>query len=128
MEDKSYITKQHMKINSLFKCTDTYIFEHLKGKIDGKINIGIISGDFIDHPVSFFINTFLTKYNKEIFNVYCYSECIIDTNLLNKDLLFKFIKHKSTKTIVLFQLPSLLFQQDKNMVFTGRLQGCSQTG
>ena len=99
LEDKSYITKQHMKINSLFKCTDTYIFEHLKGKIDGKINIGIISGDFIDHPVSFFINTFLTKYNKEIFNVYCYSECIIDTNLLNKDLLFKFIKHKSTKEV-----------------------------
>lgn len=99
LEDKSYITKQHIKINSLFKCTNTYDFGHLKGKIDGKINIGIISGDFIDHPVSFFINTFLTKYNKNLFNVYCYSECIIDINLLNKELFFKFIKHKSTKEV-----------------------------
>lgn len=100
LEDKSYIAKQHVKINTLFKCTDTYAFEHLRSKTrDGKINIGMISGDFIDHPVSFFINTFLTKYNKELFNVYCYSECIIDTNLLNKDVLFKFIKHKNTKEV-----------------------------
>jgi predicted O-linked N-acetylglucosamine transferase (SPINDLY family) len=99
LEDKSYITKQHNKINTLFKCTDTYDFGHLKSKMNGKINVGIISGDFIDHPVSFFINTFLTKYNTDLFNVYCYSECIIDTTVLNKNLLFKFIKHKSTKEV-----------------------------
>lgn len=99
LDDKDYISKQHKKINTLFKQMDTYSFSHLKSKINGKINIGIISGDFVDHPVSFFINTFLTKYNTDLFDIFCYSECIIDINLLNKNLQFKFIKHKTTKEV-----------------------------
>ena len=99
LEDKSYISKQHKKVNSLFKKIKNYNFSHLKSKINGKIHIGIISGDFIDHPVSFFINTLLTKYNPDLFVIYCYSECIIDTSLLNPNLQFKFIKHKTTNEV-----------------------------
>ena len=109
LEDKNYISQQHKKINLIYKSlglnTTTYDFSKYKkidkkidNKIDnGKINIGIISGDFIDHPVSYFINTFLTKYNNNLFNIFCYSECIIDTT--NFNLQFKFIRNKSTKEV-----------------------------
>ena len=106
IEDKDYISQQHKKINGLYKNTQStqstqsekYDFKHLT-KNQKKINIGIVSGDFIDHPVSFFINTFLTQYNKEKYNIICYSECIINTSILNPDLIFKFIKHKTTKEV-----------------------------
>lgn len=96
-EDKKYILKQHKMINKLYnKVKDPYVFNEEFFKTgDGKINIGIISGDFVDHPVSFFIRTYLRNFNKERFNVTCYSECIIETSLYNKELKFKFIKNKS---------------------------------
>lgn len=99
--DKFYISNQHKKINALYKAQiDKFSYDFKLDKYkDKKINIGIISGDFIDHPVSYFINTFLTKYNTDKFNIYCYSECIIDTNSLNHNLIFKFIRHKTTKQV-----------------------------
>ena len=102
ISDTSYISKQHAKINSLFKQIDSFTFEHLKIKElkqRPKLNIGIISGDFIDHPVSFFINTFLKKYNKDYYNVYCYSECVVDISSFNSQFHFKFIKNKSTSEV-----------------------------
>lgn len=95
LQDKMYITNQHKLINNIYKQTidntKKYIF---KAKNKGeKINIGIISGDFVDHPVSFFITTFLKNYNKNIFNVICYSECIID----NPNLNFKLIKGTTSR-------------------------------
>jgi len=102
IDDKNYVSNQHKKINTLYKANGNedhheFNFEHLK--TNGKKNIGIISGDFIDHPVSFFINTFLSKYDQNLFNVYCYSECIIDTSLVNKNINFKFIRHKTTHEV-----------------------------
>lgn len=96
-EDKMYILNQHKMINKLYnKNKNPYVFGKDFFKLgDGKINIGIISGDFVDHPVSFFIRTYLMSFNKEKFNVTCYSECIIETSLYNKELKFKFIKNKS---------------------------------
>jgi len=97
LEDKMYITEQHTQINKLYgKNPVPYIFdEAFFTKTDNKINIGIISGDFVDHPVSFFIGTYLKNFDVSRFNVTCYSECLIDTSLFNKDLKFKFIRHMS---------------------------------
>lgn len=102
LEDKMYITNQHKKINILYPKKDKpYIFNKeffnsgLNGERNNKINIGIISGDFIDHPVSFFIGTFLKNFDSSKFNITCYSECLIDTTLFNKELKFKFIKNMS---------------------------------
>lgn len=97
LEDKMYITEQHKKINKLYaKNPKPYKFtsDYFKTP-DNKINIGIISGDFVDHPVSFFISTYLKNFDTSKFNVTCYSECLIDTSLFNKNLKFKFIKNMS---------------------------------
>lgn len=105
LDDKKYVSQQHKKINVLYKALGynqyKYTFDDLKRNLKSncKINVGIISGDFIDHPVSFFIKTFLTDYNPEVFDVFCYSECIIDTGILNSKLKFKFIRHKTTKEV-----------------------------
>ena len=95
LKTKMYITKQHKMINQLyepirseFKSTCNFSFYRT---VNTKINIGVISGDFADHPVSFFINTFLQNYDKDRFNVTCYSECIIQ----NENFNFKLIKGMS---------------------------------
>ena len=95
--DKFYISKEHKKINLLFKQVSNFNFEHLKNNT--KLNIGIVSGDLVDHPVSYFINTLLTKYDVNKYNIYCYSECVIDIVSLNKNIIFKFIKHKNTQEV-----------------------------
>jgi protein O-GlcNAc transferase len=96
-DNKMYITNQHKMINKLLvKNLKPYIFDKNYFKtLDNKINIGIVSGDFLDHPVSFFISTYLKNFDKSRFNVTCYSECIIDTSLFNKNINFKLIKNMS---------------------------------
>lgn len=97
LEDKMYITNQHKQINKLYaKNPNPYKFDkNFFNLQDGKINIGIISGDFVDHPVSFFIGTYLKNFDTTKFNITCYSECLIDTRLFNPNLKFKFIKNMS---------------------------------
>lgn len=97
LEDKMYITEQHKKINKLYsKNPNPYKFDYNYFRNNNnKINIGIISGDFVDHPVSFFISTYLKNFDSTKFNVTCYSECLINTSLFNKNLQFKFIKNMS---------------------------------
>lgn len=96
LPDKMYITKQHKLINRLYLKKETpYIHEKYIYKKGEKINIGIVSADFLDHPVSYFISTYLKNFDKTRFNVTCYSESIIDTTLFNTDLKFKIIKNMS---------------------------------
>jgi predicted O-linked N-acetylglucosamine transferase (SPINDLY family) len=99
LEDKMYITNQHRLVNKLYKGVgDNPIYKFDKDFYNtSKINIGIISGDFVDHPVSFFISTFLKNFDNTRFNVTCYSECIINTGLYNKDLRFTTIKNLSAE-------------------------------
>jgi len=93
LEDKMYIAKEHKKVNRLYKkCNGMYKFDD-KYYRRAKINIGIVSGDFVDHPVSYFISTFLSNYDSNVFSITCYSECMIDTKLFNPALKFKFIKN-----------------------------------
>lgn len=96
-EDKMYIYNQHKLVNKLYKKGNgKYSFD--KSFYSGyKINIGIISGDFVDHPVSFFISTFLKNFDEKCFNVTCYSECIINTSVFNENLKFKTIKNMSAE-------------------------------
>lgn len=96
--DKMYITDQHKLINKIIPNTSTYNFDKYKINL-GKINIGIISGDFIDHPVSFFISTFLKYLDFNKFTITCYSECIINTKIFNDDIQFKLIKNMDTKSV-----------------------------
>lgn len=97
-DNKEYITDQHKIINRLYK--------HLKNEpqtkkymstlpVKNKINIGIVSGDFIEHPVSYFISPLLKYFDSDKFNITCYSECIINTQVFNQKLNFKLIKNMS---------------------------------
>lgn len=95
LEDKMYILNQHKLVNKLYQKGDG-MFKFTKEFFQTeKINIGIISGDFSNHPVTFFISTFLTNYDTSKYNITCYSECIIDTSIFNKQIKFTFIKNMS---------------------------------
>lgn len=94
-DNKMYITDQHKMINKLLaKNPKPYIFDKNYFNTP-KINVGIVSGDFANHPVSFFISTFLKNFDHTKFNVTCYSECIIQVENYNKNLNFKIIKNMS---------------------------------
>lgn len=97
LDDKMYITQQHKLVNKLYKKGNGMYKFDKKFFTSDKINIGIISGDFVDHPVSFFISTFLKNFDHNRFSVTCYSECIIDTKLFNERLQFKTIKNLSAE-------------------------------
>lgn len=94
-DNKMYITEQHRQINKLYaKNPKPYIFDENYFNTP-KINVGIVSGDFANHPVSFFISTFLKNFDHTKFNVTCYSECIIQVENYNKNINFKIIKNMS---------------------------------
>lgn len=96
LPDKKYITHQHKLINKLYKKGNLQSNrKYTELKEGDKLNIGIVSGDFVSHPVSFFISTFLTNFDHTRFNVTCYSEAIINTGLFNQHLQFKLIKNRS---------------------------------
>lgn len=104
LEDKMYITEQHRMINKLYAPLkkDPKYKKYTWDKnwfIDKKINIGILSGDFGNHPVAFFISTFLTNFDITRFNITCYSECIIDVANYNNYLKFELIKGKGAHEI-----------------------------
>lgn len=109
LDNKMYITQQHKKINQLYAKNphpfkfDTDFFT----TNDNRIHIGIISGDFSNHPVSYFISTFLKKFDDTKFKVTCYSECIIQTSNYNTKLHFKIIKNMSQ------EIASKLIYNDK---------------
>jgi len=94
-DNKMYIKDQHVLINKLYsKNTKPYTFSKNYFNTT-KINVGIISGDFLDHPVSFFISTYLKNFDHTKFNLTCYSECVIDTSLFNDKINFKITKNMS---------------------------------
>ena len=97
LENKLDLTNQHKNINKILKPSLT-LKKKEKGK-KTKIRLGFVSGDLLDHPVSFFISTFLNNYNKNLFDIYCYSEVIIDINRLPRHLKINFIRNKTTKEV-----------------------------
>jgi predicted O-linked N-acetylglucosamine transferase (SPINDLY family) len=112
LEDKMYITNQHKLVNKLYK-KGNGVFQFRQDFFNTpKINIGIISGDFADHPVSFFISTFLKGFDSNRFNVTCFSECIINTGLYNKDLQFKTIRNMSAE-----QAANLIYNDKIHILF-----------
>ena len=73
-----YISDQHLLINNILpksRICDTILSK--KATTTDLVVLGFVSGDFIDHPVSFFISNFLKKFNNLNFKVVCYSQTII---------------------------------------------------
>lgn len=95
IEDKMYITNQHKLINKIMD-TAQVVLEKRKLTGDAAINIGFVSGDFIDHPVSYFISEFLVKHSSK-FKVVCYNQTNSSSvPKLKQGDLYKVIKNRVT--------------------------------
>lgn len=102
--DPEYIYKQHLCISKIIDCQLNKI--PMYPKINNKWNIGFVSGDFIDHPVSYFITPFLTHFDPNLFNVFCYSENVISKNAFPQaNLISSFVikNQNDTDTLNLIQ-------------------------
>ena len=92
LEDKEYITKQHKMINNVMDCkSSTLPWTRKQGE---HITIGVVSGDFVEHPVSYFIGAFLERHSKKI-KVICYSQ----TNSSLKPTLLDTDSYKTIRNI-----------------------------
>lgn len=98
LDDKQYIFQQHKKINKIYEKKPGLFRFDKKFFNSDKINIGIVSGDFVEHPVSFFLSTFLKSFDTNKFTMTCYSEMVLDTSLYNKNIKFKIIKNTNAET------------------------------
>lgn len=81
LPDSKYIYDQHAMINSYYNSEDTPSMQHLSlDKLDC-LTIGFVSADFVDHPVSHFINPILNQLRgNEKYKVVCYSNSILSVS------------------------------------------------
>ena len=79
---------------------------------DEKINIGFVSGDFICHPVSYFIHCILQYIDYTKFNVYCYSMKPVNLTERFKNCNWFFVKNKSPE-----ELKQLISSHGIDMLF-----------
>jgi len=94
IEDPMYIARIHKAINKIYpvviddykvSCPDYKVKQDIlkcKSKDElvkrgVKINIGFVSGDFICHPVSYFLHSILNHLNYDLFDVTCYSVKVV---------------------------------------------------
>jgi protein O-GlcNAc transferase len=94
IEDPMYIARIHKAINKIYpvviddykvSCPDYKVKKDIlkcKSKDElvkrgVKINIGFVSGDFICHPVSYFLHSILNHLNYDLFDVTCYSVKVV---------------------------------------------------
>lgn len=94
IDDPMYIARIHKAINKIYpvviddykvSCPDYKVKQDIlecKSKDElikrgARINIGFVSGDFICHPVSYFLHSILSHINYDLFDVTCYSMKIV---------------------------------------------------
>lgn len=97
-KDKRIIVTEHQKIQKYFPLQNLYT--HLRKtetQTNSVINIGFVSGDFINHPVSYFTNSFLNNFDDTKFKVFCYSQTRVNSSLFSSNITLKFIGGLSTK-------------------------------
>lgn len=88
------IYENHKLINSAYPTDLQYSFNSEFFNTQ-KINIGLVSGDFVDHPVSFFINTFINNYDTNKFNLFCYTNKNIDINPFSSNIILRNIQEQN---------------------------------
>lgn len=109
IKDPMYISKLHKNINKIYplviddykvSCPDYKIKQEIldytdKKTLTTKLNIGFVSGDFICHPVSYFVHSILKHINYDLFNVYCYSVKVVNLDSLFPKCNWRVIKNLS---------------------------------
>lgn len=107
IEDPMYITKLHKNINKIYDHVENDYRKSIPNyKIKNEnetLNIGFISGDFICHPVSYFISCILKNINYNKFNVYCYSLKVVSLTEMYPKINWRVVKGtnpQELKTII----------------------------
>jgi predicted O-linked N-acetylglucosamine transferase (SPINDLY family) len=112
IDDPMYIAKLHKNINKIYpkvvtnwkdgcpnyKINDVVRKSNSKQdllKSKTKLRIGFVSGDFICHPVSYFIHSIFNYINYELFDVYCYSVKVVSLNDMFKNCKWFVVKNYS---------------------------------
>lgn len=119
IEDPMYIAKLHKNINKIYphvendykKSIPNYVVKKGINK-NCKLNIGFISGDFICHPVSYFIHSILKNINTDLFNIHCFSLKVVSMNESFKKCNWHVVKGTSPealKEIIIKQKIDILF-------------------
>ena len=116
IEDPMYIAKLHKNINKIYPnvvndyklALPNYKPNELILKWNGnksslvgktKLKIGFISGDFICHPVSYFLNCILKFINYDLFDVHCYSLKVVDITSSFPNIKWKVVKGTSPEEL-----------------------------
>jgi len=129
IEDPMYIARIHKSINKIYPLVvDDYRISlpnykvkkeilDCKDKQDlirsgKKINIGFVSGDFICHPVSYFIHSILNHVNYDLFDITCYS-----VKVVKLDGLFPKCKWHVVKNMTPEQLKNKIAEDNIDILF-----------
>lgn len=114
VDDPMYIANLHKNINKIYPivisnykvgCPNYKVKAEILNykskddlvKTNVKLNIGFVSGDFICHPVSYFIHSILRHINYDLFNVYCYSSKVVSLKDMFPNCEWTVIKNKSAE-------------------------------
>lgn len=112
IEDPMYISRAHSDINKIYNhvendykisCpnyivnTEVINLDLNNGvlKLKRKLKIGFISGDYICHPVSYFIHGILREIDYTNFEIHCFSLKVIDISKLFPNCHFHIVKNTS---------------------------------
>ena len=129
IEDPMYISKLHKNINRIYEkvvddykesCPDYKVKNEIVSassrgdliKNGTKIKIGFVSGDFICHPVSYFLNSILKYINYDLFDVYCYS-----VKVTKLDNLFPKCKCRVVKNISPVSFKKIIQEDEIDILF-----------
>jgi predicted O-linked N-acetylglucosamine transferase (SPINDLY family) len=112
IDDPMYVSKLHKNINKIYEtvisdykvgCPNYKVkkeivsaktLEQLK-KSGTKIRVGFVSGDFICHPVSYFLSSVLKNFDDELFEIYLYSVKVIKLDNLYTKCKCRVVKNTS---------------------------------
>lgn len=116
IEDPMYISKLHKAINKIYpvvidnyklSCPNYTVKKNLlkckskdgMTKLNTKLNIGFVSGDFICHPVAYFIHSILNHINYDLFNVFCYSVKVVQLQDMFKNCTWSVVKNLNSNEL-----------------------------
>lgn len=124
IENPMYIAKLHKNLNKIYEYVENdykkslpnyvikqQIIDCVKANQDPsslvdelkergvKLNIGFVSGDFISHPVSYFLNSILKFINTDVFNVHCFSLKIVQLHNVFPHCKWHLVKNTSPEEL-----------------------------